>query len=130
MAEAELALTILYVADLGKAVALFDAAFGFTKSVDVPQYVEYQVNTGACLGLMPQGNSRHFLGDGLGNRKPTDGCPRGEIYLLVPDVEAAARRLQQAGATCTSPLAPRDWGDRAAYFMIPDGYVIAVADRP
>jgi hypothetical protein len=28
-----------------------------------------------------------------------------------------------------SPLAPRDWGDRAAYFMDHDGYVIAVAQR-
>ena len=26
-----------------------------------------------------------------------------------------------------SPLAPRDWGDEAAYFADPDGVVIAVA---
>jgi uncharacterized glyoxalase superfamily protein PhnB len=128
--KAELALTIFYVADLARAVTFFDAAFGFKKSTVAPQYIEYRINAGACLGLMPQENTRYLVGDKIGARKPTDGAPRGELYLLVVDVEAAVQRLQKAGATCTSPLEMRDWGDRAAYFLIPDGYVIAVADRP
>jgi uncharacterized glyoxalase superfamily protein PhnB len=127
--SAELALTILYVADLSKAAAFYDAVFGFEKTVDLPVYVEYRLNAGARLGLMPQGNTRHFLGEQLGARKPSDGCPRAELYLHVADLEAVIERLQKAGATCTSPLAPRDWGDRAAYFMDLDGYVIAVAER-
>ncbi|MCA8916931.1 MAG: VOC family protein [Planctomycetes bacterium] len=127
--SAELALTILYVADLQSSAAFYDAAFGFPKSVDVPEYVEYQVNAGACLGLMPQANTRHLLGPEMGSRTPTDGCPRGEVYLLVDDPDAAVQRLTAAGARCTSPLAARDWGDRAAYFLDPDGYVIAVAQR-
>ena len=127
--EADLSLTILYVADLGKAVELFDTAFGFDKSVSVPEYVEYRVNAGACIGLMPQGNTKHFLGAQRGAKMPVDGCPRGEVYLLVNDLDAAVERLLRAGAECTSPLADRDWGDRAAYFLIPDGYVIAVAQR-
>jgi catechol 2,3-dioxygenase-like lactoylglutathione lyase family enzyme len=126
---AELALTILYVADLAKAAAFYDAAFGFPKNVNVPQYVEYQVNAGACLGLMPQRNTRHLVGPELGSRTPTDGCPRGEVYFLVANPEAAVDKLTAAGAKCTSTLAPRDWGDRAAYFIDLDGYVIAVAER-
>jgi catechol 2,3-dioxygenase-like lactoylglutathione lyase family enzyme len=126
---ADLSLTILYVADLAKAAAFYDAVFGFEKTVDVPVYVEYRVNAGARLGLMPQGNTRHFLGDELGGRAPTDGCPRGEIYLRVPDLADCIERLEAAGAVCTSPLAERDWGDQAAYFMDFDGYVIAVAQE-
>jgi lactoylglutathione lyase len=129
-AEAELALTIFYVADLAKAVTFFDAAFGFAKSTVAPQYIEYELRPGAHLGLMPQGNTAYIVGETIGKRRPTDGAPRGELYLLVADPEAAVKRLQKAGATCTSPLEMRDWGDRAAYFLIPDGYVIAVADRP
>jgi lactoylglutathione lyase len=49
--------------------------------------------------------------------------------LHVADLEGVIQRLHAAGAQCTSPLANRDWGDRAAYFMTPDGYVIAVAAR-
>jgi catechol 2,3-dioxygenase-like lactoylglutathione lyase family enzyme len=130
MAEAELALTIFYVADLAKAVAFFDAAFGFKKSTVAPQYVEYELRPGAHLGLMPQSNAGYIVGEKIGKLKPTDGAPRGELYLLVADPEAAVKCLQKAGATLTSPLELREWGDRAAYFMIPDGYVIAVADRP
>jgi hypothetical protein len=59
-------LTILYVADLACARTYYDAAFGFCTTVDVPVYVEYRVNAGARLGLMPQGNTRHFLGEKLG----------------------------------------------------------------
>ena len=127
--QADFAITILYVADLARAAVFYDSVFGFPKTVDVPVYVEYQLNAGARLGLMPQGNTTQFLGDGLGSRTPTDGCPRAEIYLRSGDVEDAVRRLEKAGAVCASPLAERDWGDRAAYFLDLDGYIIAVAQE-
>ncbi|MBX3459632.1 MAG: VOC family protein [Planctomycetes bacterium] len=127
--RAELSLTILYVADLARAATFYDAVFGFEKTVDVPVYVEYRLNDGARLGLMPQQNTRHFLGDALGAQRPVDGCPRAEIYLHVPDVRTVSARLAANGAVCTSPLARRDWGDQAAYFMDHDGYVLAVAQR-
>ncbi len=38
-------------------------------------------------------------------------------------------RAIAAGARELSPLAPRDWGDEAAYFADPDGNVLAVARR-
>ncbi len=125
--EAGLSLTIFYVADLARATAFYDAAFGFSKNINVPEYVEYRLNAGACLGLMPQANTRHLVGPDLGGRRPTDGCPRGELYLLVADVESATEQLRKAGARCTSQIALRDWGDRAAYFLDHDGYVLAVA---
>ncbi|MCC6466155.1 MAG: VOC family protein [Planctomycetes bacterium] len=124
-----LVLIILYVADLPRARAFYDAAFGWPRSVDVPVYCEYAPGPGVRVGLMPQGNTRHFLGDELGARKPADGCPRAELYVHVPDLTASVNRLVALGATCTSPPARRDWGDEAAYFVDPDGYVLAVA-RP
>lgn len=121
-------LTILYVADLARAARFYDAAFGWPKSVDVPVYVEYRLNAGARLGLMPQGNTRHFLGDTLGGLRPTDGCPRAEVYLrLEDDLGGVTARLEALGARCTSPRSPRDWGDDVAYYLDPDGYVLAVA---
>lgn len=124
-----LVLTILYVADLPRARAFYDAVFGWPRSVDVPVYCEYAPAPGVKVGLMPQGNTRHFLGETLGARKPADGCPRAELYVHVPDLPGAIKRLEALGARCTSPLARRDWGDDAAYYLDPDGYVLAVA-RP
>lgn len=122
-----LALLILYVRDLAAARAFYDHVFGWQRTVDEPVYAEYLLNAGARVGLMPQTHSRHFLGDDLGARQPTDGCPRAELYVQVPDAAVTVERLQELGAPCTSPLADRDWGDRVAYFLDPDGYVLAVA---
>jgi predicted enzyme related to lactoylglutathione lyase len=127
MATTTLALTILYVQDLPQAAQFYDAAFGWPKSVNVPVYVEYCVNAGARLGLMPQGHTRHFLGVALGTKRPTDGCPRAEVYLRVEDLDGAVARLEALGAVCTSPRAARSWGDEAAYYLDHDGYVLAVA---
>lgn len=127
MTRTTLALTILYVEDLARAASFYDTAFGWPKSVDVPVYVEYQLNAGARLGLMPQGNTRHFLGDALGALRPRDGCPRAEVYLRLDALDDVVSRLVALGAPCTSPRARRDWGDDVAYFLDPDGYVLAVA---
>lgn len=123
-----LVLLILYVRDLAGARAFYDHAFGWKKTVDEAVYVEYGLNPGARVGLMPQAHSRHFVGNDLGARRPTDGCPRAELYFHVPDAEATVARLHELGARCTSRLADRDWGDRVAYFLDPDGYVLAVAE--
>jgi len=127
LAKTTLALTILYVRDLARAARFYDAAFCWPKSVNVPVYVEYRVNDGARLGLMPQGHTRHFLGEELGTRRPTDDCPRAEVYLRVKDLDGAIARLDALGAVCTSPRAAKSWGDEAAYYLDHDGYVLAVA---
>lgn len=121
-------LTILYVQDLAKARSLYDV-FGWSTTVDEHNYLEYQVTDGARLGLMPQANTVGFLGAQLGAAKPTDGCPRAEIYIFVDDAAEHSRELEMLGAVCISPLATREWGDRAAYFLDPDGYVVVVADQ-
>lgn len=129
MSSVSLALTILYVQDLPRAAAFYDAAFAWPKSVDVPVYVEYRLNEGARLGLMPRANTAQFLGEDLAGRRPPAGCPLAEVYLQVDDLDAAVERLEGAGAPCTSPRAARGWGDEAAYYLDPDGYVLAVARR-
>jgi predicted enzyme related to lactoylglutathione lyase len=126
MAESQV-ITILYVRELERSARFYDVAFHWRKTVDENVYVEYEVNPGARVGLMPQANTAHFLGAELGARRPTDGCPRAEIYVRLEDLAAAVGRLEAAAATCVSDLATRPWGDRAAYFLDPDGYVVAVA---
>lgn len=121
-------LTIFYVADLTKSKGFYDTAFGWPKTVDVPTYVEYQVSEGGFFGLMVRESTRQFL-DSRITDLPPNPAPQAEIYLRVADVEQTITRLVTAGAVCTSPLAARNWGDEAAYFLDPDNYVIAVA-RP
>jgi hypothetical protein len=122
-------LTILFVSEIQASKRIFDGVFGWVKSVDEPVYVEYELGAGTRLGLMFQANTRHFLGDALGSRTFEDACPRAEIYLQFEDAETIIERLGQLGIECVSPLAERGWGDRVAYFQIPDGYILAIAEH-
>lgn len=121
-------LTILFVSDLSACARFIDEVFCWPKSVDVPVYVEYDLDPRVRIGIMPQANTRHFLGQDLGSRTFRDECPRAEIYLSFDDVKPVLERLTAKGATCVSPLDERDWGDRVAYYRIFDGYILAVAE--
>lgn len=82
---------------------------------------------GTTLGLMPIDAIRRLL-PALphGDRSVT---PRCELYLVVDDPDAFHRRALGCGGTELDALAPRDWGDEAAYSLDPDGHVLAFA-RP
>ena len=45
----------------------------------------------------------------------------------LDDLKEVISRLNSAGSTELSALAPRDWGDEAAYFADPDGNVLVVS---
>lgn len=122
-------LTVFYVADLAASRTFYDAVFGWPTEVDVPTYVEYRVNEGAFLGLMVRESTRDFLGGRLLDMPPNP-APQAELYLRMPDPETVMASLEAAGAECTSPLAMRNWGEEAGYFLDPDGYVIAIARNP
>jgi predicted enzyme related to lactoylglutathione lyase len=115
-------LTILYVDDVDRSGSFYEAVFGWTRTVDVPNYREYHIG----VGLMHRESARSFLGDELCAQMPSHG-PKAELYIRG-DARALASRLQSVGARCTSLLQERNWGEVAAYFLDPDGYVIAVAE--
>jgi predicted enzyme related to lactoylglutathione lyase len=119
---------ILAVSDVGRAVAFYERAFGWPRNeaIDYSNYVEFLVGGGA-LGLYERGAYGREVGaepvaidDGL--------VSPSYLYLRVDDVDDAVRRLTEAGATPLSPLSPRAWSERAAWFADPDGNVVAVAE--
>ncbi len=121
-------LTILAVEDVAASAAFYDRAFGWDRSVDVPVYIEYTLPDGSCVGLY----ERAAFAKNTGIRP--SGVPAGattctELYFRCDDLEAAIESLKTAGARVLSPLAPRDWGDTAAYFADPAGNVLVLA-RP
>lgn len=121
-------LTILAVEDLSRAVSFYTAGFNWPRIVDAPSYTEFELPGGMRLGIY----ERHGFGRNVG-RTPARTAPGEltptEIYFHVDDIEAAIERLQDSGALLLSALAPREWGDEAAYFADPDGNVVVLA-RP
>ena len=122
----QLSLIILAVADVSRSSAFYRQAFDWVARVDVPVYVEFELPDGRSLGVY----DREAFARNT-NEAPT-AIPAGalaptELYFRCDDIAGAIARLETAGARPLSPLAPRPWGDEAAYFSDPDGNVLVVA---
>jgi PhnB protein len=66
----------------------------------------------------------------LTNRAPQgDGSSPVVIFLYVKDVDAVARRAQNASATILAPPHDQFWGDRTARILDPSGHVWLAASR-
>jgi SAM-dependent methyltransferase/predicted enzyme related to lactoylglutathione lyase len=123
-------LFILYIADQERSTAFYARVLGRAPSLHVPGMTEFALSEGSALGLMPERGIKRILGDPLPDPAGAAGIPRAEVYLVVDDAASHHARALEAGARELSPLAPRDWGDRAAYSLDPDGHVLAFAERP
>jgi hypothetical protein len=118
---------ILYVDDQAAATAFFAQALDLAPRLDEPGMTEFDLGRDSVLGLMPRSGAQRLLDlDDTALGRSTS-C---ELYLLVDDPTGCHRRALDAGAHELSPLAPRDWGDEAAYSRTPDGTVLAFARRP
>lgn len=118
---------ILYVEDQARSAAFYRRALGREPRLDVPGMTEFELDTGAVLGLMPERGIRALLGPALPDPALARGLPRAELYLTVGDPAAHHRRAIEAGARELSAPARRDWGDVAGYLLDPDGHVLAFA---
>ena len=117
---------ILYVRDQSKSREFYAIALGMAPRLDVPGMTEFELAAGCVLGLMPEKGIKRLLPE-LPDPQSGSGIPRAEVYLTVPDPAVYHARALAAGARELSPLAPRDWGDKAAYSLDPDGHVLAFA---
>lgn len=121
---------ILYVADQQEATSFWSRVLARPPSLEEPGMTEFAFTGGAVLGLMPEHGVRKLLGDAVPDPARARGIPRAELYLVVDDPGEHHARALAAGARELSPLTPRDWGDRTAYSLDPDGHVVAFASRP
>jgi predicted enzyme related to lactoylglutathione lyase len=121
-------LTILAVAELERAVRFYRDAFGWKPRVETPVYVELELPDGRGLGLYQRDGFSRNTGQ-MPTAVPNGEIGGTEIYLHSDDLHTTIERVEVAGARKLSELAPRDWGDEAAYFADPDGNVVVLA-RP
>lgn len=121
-------LTILAVEDLARAVDFYAAALELEPAVSTPVYAELAMTGGQRLGLYQRDGFGRNTGQ-LPARIPAGELAPTELYFHCDDLLTALERFQSLGARQLSPLAPREWGDEAAYFADPDGNVVVLA-RP
>ncbi len=122
------AMFILYVKDQQRSARFYTSVLGREPQLDVPGMTEYRLTDGVSVGLMPNAGIKRLLGDALPDPDAGLGIPRAELYLIVPDAAGAYQLALDSGARAISAPSLRDWGDRAAYCLDPDGHVLAFAD--
>ncbi len=120
---------ILYVRDQAASTRFYARVLGIEPRLNVPGMTEFQLAESAVLGLMPERGITRLLGDRLPDPAAGRGTPRAELYLYVDDPDASHREALGAGARELSALAPRNWGDDAAYSIDADGHVLAFARK-
>lgn len=119
-------LTILAVENVRETVDFYRAAFGWEISVDTPVYVELSIPGGQRLGIYEREGFARNIGRAPARLAAGEIAPT-ELYFHTEDLLPAIERLRRAGARELSPLAPRPWGDEAAYFADPAGNVLVLA---
>ncbi|HEU0007722.1 MAG TPA: VOC family protein [Terriglobia bacterium] len=111
---------MLTVADLQKAYAFYQKAFGFEGKVLMPgpdgklMHAELKLRDSSLM-LGPENPAwKTASAKTLGNSPAT-------LYLLVEDVDKLAAQATAAGAILLQPPADMFWGDRTATLLDPDG---------
>lgn len=118
---------IFYVSNQNKSAQFYESVLGIKPRLHVPGMTEFELSSGAILGLMPEVGIKKLLGEFIEDPSKAKGIPRAELYLLVEGPLAFHKRALELGAKELSPLELRTWGHTAAYSADPDGHILAFA---
>jgi len=119
---------IFYVQDQNLSTEFYKKVFDQEPVLFVPGMTEFKLCKNTSLGLMPSTGIKQLLGDPLPDPSEGHGIPRAELYLHVDNPQIFHNKALENGAKELSPLTNRDWGDRAAYSLDPDGHVLGFAE--
>lgn len=117
----KLGYTIIYVPDVARSLAFFEAAFGLKLRFIHESGTYGELDTGETTLSF----AAHELGDmnfpGGHVRASESERPLGvEIALVTDNVPAAHLKAVQAGASELSPPAARPWGQTVSYVVVPE----------
>jgi catechol 2,3-dioxygenase-like lactoylglutathione lyase family enzyme len=102
----------LHVTDLERTRAFYVDLLGVEVLVEGPGYLRLGGGGGFHIGVEQRAASEV-------------GAPGIELELQVPDVDALASTLRQAGVSVTEP-SDQEWGARHAWLHDPDGYRLSI----
>lgn len=122
-----LAYTILYVPDVEAALSFYEQAFDLTRRFIAPtgEYGELETGTTA-LAFAAESLIKNVLPIAYAkNRK--DREPAGiEVAFTTPDVEAALRKAEAAGAEVVLHPIIKPWGQTVAYVRDLNGVLVEI----
>ena len=118
---------ILYVRDVAKALAFYEAAFGLTKRFFHEEGGDAygELETGATrLAFASYSLAKAHLSSEIIRASPDQPPLGAEIALTTVDVPVLYSRAVKAGATEISAPAKKPWGQTVSYLRDPEGHLI------
>ncbi len=116
--------TILYVADVSKSLAFYDAAFGFKTKFAHDSGEFGELDTGATSLAFCSQQLMTLL-----QKNPQTASPQApcfEIAFTTDDVPTALQRAVAAGATLIEEPKLMPWGQTIAYVSDLDGFLVEI----
>lgn len=119
------AYTILYVPEVARAVAFYEAAFGLERRFvhEGGDYAEMETG-GTTLAFASLDLARANLPGGVTPADPARPPAAVELAFATEDVPGAFARATGAGAVPVSAPAAKPWGQVVACVRDPDGHLI------
>lgn len=116
---------VVIVEDVGRSVEFYTEVLGLPLGHRAGPYAQF--DTGATrVGLYERAAMAATLGRPVGS--PDPDRPGFELGFKVPDCDAAYAELVEKGACGVVAPTDRDWGQRTAYVVDPDGHLIELAE--
>lgn len=88
----------------------------------IPEPLQFEINQGLRLMLVPTGGFRWVIGDNEVASPGISECILGIEAASDPEVDEIVRRAVKAGAKIVSEPSKQDWGYTGA-FSDPDGHI-------
>lgn len=119
------AYTILYVPDVEKTIAFYEAAFGCTRRFVTPGNTYGELETGGTtLSFAALDFAANNLPDGFQPADPAAKPFAIEIGFATTDVQAAVDKALAAGATLLAGAKEKPWGQTVAYVRDLNGFLV------
>lgn len=115
--------TILYVKDVEKTVAFYEAAFGLKRKL-VHESGYGELDTGATTLSFTSFALAKSNGTAFAEPDATGPAPAVEVAFVTDDVPAAVGRAVKAGAVLVAAPKQKPWGQAVAYVRDPNGFLV------
>ena len=125
----KLGYTIIYVADVPKTVAFYEAAFGLKRRFVHESNLYAEMDTGDTVLAFAGNEAAEMNGLAISPNDPKGPAAGWEICFVTEDVSAAFERAVSNGSQPISTPQEKPWGQTVSYVRDLDGCIVEIASQ-
>lgn len=125
----KLGYTIIYVADVTKTVAFYEAAFGLKRRFVHESNLYAEMDTGDTVLAFAGNEAAEMNGLAISPNDPKGPAAGWEICFVTEDVSAAFERAVSNGSQPVSTPQEKPWGQTVSYVRDLDGCIVEIASQ-